>query len=392
MTNCAPCVLFVSELGAGFGHARRLLPVAEVAVSEGCKPVFLVSNPTEVTLALNSKQFVIRECPVVLRPRPRQQGSVARSFADILGINGFDDLSYLQSAASAWDAIFKELRPAAIVCEFSPVLCLAALSTDIPVLVVGYGFVLPPPQLDNFPALRDGAPMYDERQLFVNVKAVARTRGNPFPGSLPSLFTGHEHFVTGLDILDPYRTQRLRAAVGPPGTMPHLAADTSTEEFFAYLLGDASCTTTVLKALAQSGLSGKAYVRRSTEAQRKVLEGSRVALLDRPAQMNQMLQQCRLIVHHASMFMTEESLMAGRQQLVVPLYLEHLLTARKLLQMGVARLCKASDSLETTKCTLLNAIADDDCARTARSIAKVLQSDEHNRLELPVRLWRSIRK
>ncbi|HEY3256194.1 MAG TPA: hypothetical protein VGJ91_19685 [Polyangiaceae bacterium] len=43
-----------------------------------------------------------------------------------------------------------------------------------------------------------------------------------------------------------------------------------------------------------------------------------------------------MVVRHGSMLMTEESLVAGCPQAIVPLYLEHLLTTRALLELGVA--------------------------------------------------------
>ena len=65
-------------------------------------------------------------------PRPRRSGrpseirsKVASSYADILGNAGLGDVGELGAVLGAWDATLSELRPAAVVCEHSPLLSLA---------------------------------------------------------------------------------------------------------------------------------------------------------------------------------------------------------------------------------------------------------------------------
>ncbi len=56
------------------------------------------------------------------------------------------------------------------------------------------------------------------------------------------------------------------------------------------------------------------------------------------------LDRARLIIYHGSMLTAEETLLAGRPQVVVPLYLEHLLTARALEGLGVGMAVPATAS------------------------------------------------
>jgi hypothetical protein len=79
-------ILFVSELGSGFGHVRRLLPCARAAASAGHDVEFLVSNPVEVAAFVHAAGFRSGRTPRAHQPRASPEpGAVATSFADILG-------------------------------------------------------------------------------------------------------------------------------------------------------------------------------------------------------------------------------------------------------------------------------------------------------------------
>jgi UDP:flavonoid glycosyltransferase YjiC (YdhE family) len=81
-------------------------------------------------------------------------------------------------------------------------------------------------------------------------------------------------------------------------------------------------------------------VRRATGQHRQAVAGSGLVLLDRPAPLADGLLRGRLVVHHGSMLTSEEAAIAGRPQLLLPLYLEHLLTARTLAGTGAARVIR----------------------------------------------------
>ena len=83
----------------------------------------------------------------------------------------------------------------------------------IPTLILGYGFVLPPPHLPRFPQLSNAPPAHSDDALLENVRTVLRARGRVAPDALPGLLAGDAHFVTGLEALDP--VPRPRAGDAP---------------------------------------------------------------------------------------------------------------------------------------------------------------------------------
>jgi hypothetical protein len=335
-------ILFVSELGGGAGHVRRLLPLARAVAERGHQPCFLVPNPGEVATIMDVASVRLGRAPRLPAPR----AGLATSFADILGAAGVDDSAVLEAVLRQWDRALRSVAPALIVCEFSPFLCLATYGGSLPVVVVGHGFVLPPMHLPRFPALlADRLPLYQEDCLLRNVHSAQRRRGRPVPQALPAILAGTKRFLTGLSELDPYQADRLDPVVAPPPPQVEPDSEDGPDDLFAYLSGGHPNTLRLLGALARSGLRGSVYVRGGPPDLRSAIAGSAIEWLDRPIRMTEKLARVRTVLHHASMLTTEETLLAGRPQVVAPLYLEHLLTTRAILDLGVAvTLSRCSDS------------------------------------------------
>ena len=298
--------------------------------------------------------FEVQPAPRVRQPHvARQPGEVARSFGDILGGLGFGDVAFLEQAAAAWHARLGELAPVAIVCEMSPFLCLATHGRGIPVLVTGYGFILPPPHLQRFPPLLCGPPLFAEETLLDAVATVLRHGATQPPLGMPALLAGTSHAVTGLDLLDPYRGVRAEPAIGPPDLEVRPIDTEPSDDFFAYLLGDAPMTATLLAALARSGRRGRVFVRRArAEHQRIIANNGGVEWLDQPASIASALARARVVIHHGSMLTAEEALASGRPQVIAPLYLEHLVTARALATLGVAAVVQPRSQIEAITATI----------------------------------------
>jgi len=383
-------ILFSAELGSGFGHVKRFLPIAEAAARAGHRPLFLVTNPEESDAVLRAAGFEVRPSPYIGWAGRARADGVATSYADIMGSAGFGDADLLGQAVGAWDALLDELRPRAVVTEFSPFLNLACHGGQVPVLVVGHGFALPPPHLSAFPRLWNGAPLYDEATLLAHANAVCAARGRAGPAALPALLAGHAHAVTGFDVLDPYRGLRRQPAVGPPALETRLATAPPREDLFAYLVGDAPTTLAILRVLAASGLKGRAFVRRGTDAHREALAGSEMIYLQHPAPIRDALESARVVLHHGSMLTSEEALAAGRPQIVAPFYLEHLFTARALEGLGVARILRPSFAPPDIARTLAVAVSDAGLANQAFRHAETLWRTAAPDPELPRRLLDSV--
>jgi UDP:flavonoid glycosyltransferase YjiC (YdhE family) len=379
-------ILMACELGGGLGHVRRMLPLARDLAGHGHHPVFALPNPAEVGPVLAPEGYPVVLCPSLPRSPEPHRSRVATSFGDILGLIGLGDREELPRVLVDWERTLDRVRPSLIVCEGSPFLCLAARARPAPVVVLGYGFLLPPDHLEPFTALVPGAPrLFVEEELMANVARVQRGRGCPAPARLGELLAGTRRFMNGLPEIDPYLAERRDPVVGPPPTGVRRAIEDGTDDVFAYLAGNGRVTPAVLRALALSGLRGSVYVRRGSSQLAALVAGSNIDWLDGPGLMPERLARARLVVHHASMLTTEESLIAGRAQVVAPLYLEHLLTTRALLERGLAAAILPTTGTDEMIATMRAAASGGPIAKAAHAFAATYEE------RLDARVWVGVR-
>jgi UDP:flavonoid glycosyltransferase YjiC (YdhE family) len=112
--------------------------------------------------------------------------------------------------------------------------------------------------------------------------------------------------------------------------------------------------------------------------------------LDGPLPIRQALEDARVILHHGSMLTSEEALAAGRPQLVAPLYLEHLFTARALSALGVAHVWRPSLSGQQVAEMLASTLSSGALARRAHEYAERFWRTAAPHPDLPRRLLEAI--
>jgi hypothetical protein len=292
-------VLFGWQLGGGQGHIQRLVALAQILESYGVEPIFALKS-----YDLKMQHFGWK---TVLAP-PLQFPSrfESYSYGDILETFGFGNADFLRSHLAAWKALLTELKPNLVIADHAPGLVLAARGI-VPTVVIGGGFIVPPP-VDIFPILRFPAPPeVEQRQERVN-NTVRQVMELDIP--LGQALNGQDRFIFSIPELDPYRYLRLQACyvsvhIAPiPNDLHDFNGST-----WAYLGEDYTHRNLVLQMF-------------KPESEFKPLE--------------QALARKSLAIHHASLTTSITCLLAGIPQLVLPRHLEEYLNALSLSQLGVA--------------------------------------------------------
>jgi hypothetical protein len=329
-------VLLGWELGDGLGHVQQLARLARSLAAGGLQPVLAVKNLALAGLLLRDPSFPVLQAPF-WHPRPwtGRQPFLAASYADLLAIRGFSAVADLLPMVRAWQGLLDLLRPALVVCDHSPTLCLAAYRA-LPTAILGHAFAIPPADGPAFPPLVAGRPsVIPEEQLLATVQEVQRRRGRPAPDTLPGLFAAAERFLTVLPELDPYRAQRREPHLGPLGfCLGRPLPPPAQAGFFAYLSADVPCVEQLLEGLARAGYPGTVYLRGSTAEARQRLRATGLRILDTPAALDEVLPAAAVVVHHGSAGLAQQALAAGRPQLLFPDHLERILNAQLLQQLG----------------------------------------------------------
>lgn len=341
-------ILVTYEFGAGLGHLNRLVAVAQRLAGEHdvvfALPDRRLGEPI-VQRIFGEKARVLDGVQWPAPNDPNVRKIPTHTFADVLGIFRFHDAGILSAKADQWHKIFQEVAPNLVIADFSPILRLA-MRDSVPLVVVGNGYTVPPrgrllPPIRHWETSVPAASRANEGRLLAAVNAVrARLQGEAID-FFSDLFSGEQTFVCTLPEFDPYGRFRRDAWLWPfniPDIPPGLpATQRAGPRIFLYLPSNHPALAPVITALNDLRVPSEIYVS-GMNAEAMAARCSRnVRIHTKPADLAHVLPNTCLLIHHGGLGMAYAGLLAGVPQLVLPLNLEHSITAAGLGQFGVAR-------------------------------------------------------
>ncbi|WP_029008238.1 nucleotide disphospho-sugar-binding domain-containing protein [Azospirillum halopraeferens] len=379
-------VLLAWELGDGFGHVTRLVPIARRLRDAGHDCVFAMRSLDNAHTVLDREGFRLVQAPfAVPRPLPGNTAGGMQSFGDILAAVGFADPPRLDALVTGWESLLDLLDIRLVVADYSPALCIAAFGR-LPVINIGDGFVLPPGHLDHMPTFHDRPPLVPEERLVAAVRTVQERHGRPVPPNLPAILAGAGQFVVTLPELDFYGDRRREPAIGPLLPLPAPLERAPEEDYFGYLSLGYQHTRKVLDGLAASGRKGRIYLRDATPAQMREYRDKGLVIHDTPQPMREAVERAAVVVHHGGVGTVETVLALGRPQLIVPRHQEQRGNANALGRLKVAVSMRSGGVFEPRHVTeaLAHLLAErsfrDNAAATARRLAAAGPSDALDRI------------
>ncbi len=372
MYDGGPAVLLGWELGGGLGHVQQLLQLANALAARGFRPVLALRDLIEPRPLLRDCTYRIIQTPMYTAAS--RANFVARSYADILAVHGFADADKLLAMTQAWLALLDLVRPAFVVADHAPTLCLAA-SEVFPTVQIGNGFLNPPTDQATFHVLTPDRPaLVDEARLLNAVREVQRRLGRSAAPTLPIAVAGTARFVTVIPELDPYHDVRREPVFGPLKPFGLPLPPPKRPGFFAYLHAEMPGCEAILTALAQTGFPGRTYVLGVRPEGRDRLRRIGLEVFDQPAPMGEMLAQSAVIVSQGNLGVAHAALAAGRPQLLFPAHLEQLLNARRLQSLGVAHYLTGQFPAADVGEGLRQLLTDPKFTRRAQETAAVVQT------------------
>ncbi len=367
-------ILIGYERGHNMGHMRRLAPVARALAGHGHQVVFFLRNFYDMAGTLAREPIPVVPIPDLVAPtaaqrEPKRMGS----YSDIMCYCGFYRFDTLYAGTLAWQTLLDHIRPDLIVCDHSPVLCLAAFG-QVPVIQVGSGFTLPPAEGEAFPGFTDKQkPAVDPASILKVMQEVQRRRGRLAPRSLTEPFRTLGRLVCALPELDPYRAQRKEKPIGPTESVPPPAAPPERPGFFAYLGMEHQVTAKILESLKNSQLPGEAYVRGMTDKLARQYVRPGFTLYREPQPIEQVMARASVVIHHGGMGTSSAALGVGRPSLVLPVHQETQLNGAALERLGAGRVLTKQIIEAGPGAAIAEAAEDKGLARNAQRIARKLQ-------------------
>ncbi|MBM3620252.1 MAG: hypothetical protein FJX20_06145 [Alphaproteobacteria bacterium] len=330
-------VLFAWELGVGVGYVDRLSQVATAMEAEGHEPVFVVRDLVGTADFFARRSWIVMQAPMAVGMlHPTQPRFVPGSYADLLAVNNFANAEHLFRLAHAWHMLFLALQPVLIVAEYAPVATLAAYGR-VPVIAMGHGYIMPPPDQREFPIFDPAAQRFAPPEKIAEAVRSAQQRlGGVIADSVPAIIGGTRHFVTAFAETDPYAGFRGQPDCGPLDSIPPPIGPTGPPSFYAYLSASHPQLRMILQSLVECGLPGAAYVKRATPEIRQYLAERKVHVFDRPPPLAEVTRGAHVIVHHGGAATLAAAMGAGRPQMLWPEVADQEVSAGTIDRLGVS--------------------------------------------------------
>jgi UDP:flavonoid glycosyltransferase YjiC (YdhE family) len=334
-------IVLAWELGAGYGHLGRLLPVATALARRGHRPIFIVRDLFRAQTVLGGRGFTILQAPLWLGPTPADLDRVP-SYAGTLLQQGYHRGLALSGLLSAWRRLLAWLQPDLVLIDHAPTAALAARSLGLTSALIGVGYGSPP-RTTPLPVFDSRLGVSAERLLAAEDNILKVVNGTLEPlgaeplGRLAELFDMAEDFLCSFAELDHFgpRDRRywgpLEASFGkerpawPAGEGPRV---------FAFLDAGYAGFAALTAALKKLGLPTLAYVRDLPSAGSAKLAGASLQFTSQPVDLTWALGQCDLAVSAASHGATVAALLAGRPLLLLPHQGEQAMIARRVETLG----------------------------------------------------------
>jgi hypothetical protein len=332
VTLAAKTLLFAWELGEGLGHLPALKALALAAKAEGARVVFALREPVPARSVLADVGAEILTAP--FWPTPALPAKPSGSYADLIAANGFSSLETARTLIGRWDRLFDAVKPDLIVGEHAPGAAIAAFGR-VPVALVGNGFVVPPDDKPVFPPFEVGRGDAAAQAPVLQAMGEALTAlGRPAPREICEPFRGAFRGVFTLPALDPYRTVRREAVLGPVEPMPKLIPLPAKRKLFAYAAADAAMIEPMAQALMTLGPQASVYFRGALGARAAVIRSRGVTVHEAAPSLAAVLPEASVVFSHGGSGFSHAALAAGRPHIVYPRHGEAHLTARALVKMG----------------------------------------------------------
>ena len=337
-------ILFTWELGGGMGHVAPYLPLIEGLRERGHEVGFALRNLQFAELSLGSRGIPFFQAPA-MQGRFADNINEPYTFAQILHNVGYADVDLITALARAWRELYRCFKPDLIVCDHSPTALLAARDFPVRKAVVGPGFFLPP-DTGLPPVLRKSAPapaqeflLQEEQRIVGNINRVLGVLHATPIERIAQMYAADAQILLTLRELDHYLERQAdtqveywgigRSGMGEAPQWPALEG----KRIYAYLKPFKTLPS-LLERLVQLGQPTLIYAP-EVEAGLKLRFASRaVQFCASPLDLERTAQECDLAITNATHATALTFLLAGKPQLMLPLYLEQRLVGDNVERLG----------------------------------------------------------
>lgn len=328
-------ILLGWEFGGGFGHIVHLREIAKyIGESQSCEFLFVLRKPQNaIASGLPGRSVVGVPAPQKSAGYKKPPGRA--TYGEYVSESLMSEEGAFALRLAGWEKIIRDFDPHLIVADYAPGLSLFARGRW-PVLAVGNGYTLPPPEMASFPSIaKMNRPLYASEPDIIDrlnqdlVKIGARPLER-----LPQLNEADAYGLRTIPIFDPYKPQRQQPYLGVeiPGGSPAPLARASGG--IAYFHEDTQLHDNVLDGLLGANIDTLAYFGSPLQRVAKKFEGSRVHLSASSLKLRDDMPGKAVAVHKGGLGFSIAALLACVPQVLLHNHEENWFNAKVIVEAG----------------------------------------------------------
>lgn len=337
-------ILFCWELGAATGHLHLLGSLIQPLHDDGHEVVLASRN-------VKTAYRMFGHLNIKILPAPHYQEKVqglqpAANYSEVLFHVGFLDAEGSNAVISSWESLYQLLEPDMIITEHSPSAMIAARMFDVSVIVVGYGFSIPPddsPMPTLTPWIENDVQRHlnSEKKARLAINQLLEKRGAKPINKIANIFHDYQTFLVTLPEIDHYGerpgVQYWGSSIytGKDGLPEAVWPNENHEKVFVYLHSGYRQFPGLIKQLSQLSLTTLVVAPEMDKRQAQQMSNSRVKFIDYQVDLKSVSQQCRVIINHASQGTIPNLLLLGKPALMLPNFVEQTTLAWRLAKQSL---------------------------------------------------------
>lgn len=339
-------IVFCCELGNGYGHLTRFVPLALELTRRGHDVQVIGNDVARAARVLGPLGLALYQAPLW---QARLAGAPpVCSYTDIALRFGYLDPVGLAGVARTWRHLLGLLQPDLLLLDHAPVALLATRGLGLPRLRFGDGFTCPPlavpmPPIPSHATPPPGHAERVEATALHTANQVCNELGLPGAKSIAELLAADEDLLLTFAELDHYGPRANTRYWGPllqgeRGAEARWPAGTGAR-VFAYLRPEFPWLGALLKAMATAGVRALLHVPGLAAAARAQMPPA-LRFSEDPLAMRSVADQAELMICHGGYGSTHEALQRGLPMLVLPTQAEQTMLAQRVAAIGAGTLVR----------------------------------------------------
>ncbi len=366
-------ILFVWELGKGFGHLTRYLDLVNGLKARGHEVIYATRDVGNTEKVFGRSDITILQAPIMMHSIGNPY-KVQHNLSHLIHNTGFGEIASLRGLVKSWHYLYDHVRPDLSIFDHSPTALLAARGYPWKRIVSGSGFMIPPPGAP-LPAMRywqrydESRLAEEEGRLLATMNQVLADSGAAPLASVSELYDADGMLLFGFEELDHYPQRRNGNYLGlftPPNHgVPPQWPEGLERRVFAYLhpyrkIGE------LFHLLSIGNFATIIYAPEVPERMKRKFANERLTFSNEPLALSAVAADCNLAITNGTPATTTAFLMQGKPVLCIPTTLERVMVTRRVVDLG-AGLGVHQKQPENLKGSLRKLFTEDRFARAAKA-------------------------